>query len=83
MKNLFYLFLAVTIFSCSSDGDDEGCREIVGTGYSCIGSDCTYTIDLYSADDPLGEQILVDETTYFYYDELYGEDEIVCWEGEQ
>ena len=83
MKKLIFLTFASFLFACSSGDDDEGCREIVGMGYSCIGSDCTYTIDLYSADDPLGEQISVDETTYFYYDELFGEDEIVCWEGVQ
>jgi hypothetical protein len=82
MKNLFYLFLAVTIFSCSSDGDED-CREIVGMGYSCIGLDCTYSIDLYSTTYTEGEPILVNETTYFYYEELWDENEIVCWEGEQ
>ena len=81
MKKLL-LLSALFIFACSSD-DDEDCREIIGMALTCIGLDCTYSIDLDSTIYPMGETILVNEITYFYYEELWEENEIVCWEGEQ
>ncbi|MDB4174834.1 hypothetical protein N9766_00570 [Flavobacteriaceae bacterium] len=81
MKKLIYLFLTVLIVACSSD--DEDCRrEITELGFSCSGSspndlDCTYSITLDG-----NETISVNETTYYYYKELY-DNEIFCWRGEQ
>lgn len=81
MKKLILLSVLL-IFACSS-GEDEDCREITGMGRSCNGSECTYTIDLESSDYPEDEIIIVNETTWYYYDELWQDNEIVCWEGEQ
>jgi hypothetical protein len=80
MKKLIYLFLTVLIVACSGDEDCRG--EVTGLNISCSGSspndlDCTYSIDIDG-----NEPIFVNETTYYYYKELY-DNEIFCWRGEQ
>jgi len=81
MKKLILLLFIPLVFACSSD-DDE-CREIVGMEIGCVNLDCTYIIYLYTPNLSEGEPLLVNESTYYFYDELWYENEILCWEGEQ